>query len=226
MKLVMFDIDGTLTQSSDLDDSSFIQALDDVFGFKVVSNDWGTYTHVTDSYILEDIYRLHRGKPPAPEEVDRFRNRFVELLSEGALAHGGVQPVRGAPEILSRLISSPDRAVAYAGGAWRASAIFKLRSAGLPVENIPNAFADDDRSREGICKIAHGRAEQHHQCIFREIVYVGDGVWDVHCAQRLKYSFIGIGQGDRAGRLIAEGAKHVLPDYEDVAGFLALLNSQ
>ncbi len=226
MKLVMFDIDGTLTESSDLDDRAFIKALDDVFGFKGISNDWGCYTHATDSCVLEEIYQLHQGHRPTPKEVDRFRNRFVELLSEDASAHGGVKPIRGASDILARLITSPDFAIAYAGGSWRASAMFKLRAAELPTENIPNAFADDDHSREGICALALARAETHYQFHFRDIVYVGDGVWDVRCARRLNYSFIAIGQGERTRSLIAEGAKYILPDYQDVAGFLSLLKSK
>ena len=223
MKLVMFDIDGTLTESNDLDDMAFIKTLDDVFGFKAISNDWESYTHATDSCVLEEIYQLCRGSHPTSKEVDCFRNCFLELLSEGASAQGGVQPIRGASSVLARLLASPDYAVAYAGGAWRASAFFKLREAGLPTENIPNAFADDDRSREGICTLALARAEEHYQCLFRDVVYVGDGVWDIRCARRLGYSFIGIGQGERARKLIVEGARHVLPDYQDLDGFFALL---
>jgi len=219
----MFDIDGTLTQSSDLDDGAYIKALDDVFGFKGISNDWESYTHVTDSCVLEEIFQLRQGCKPNAKDVDRFRTRFVELLAEAASAHGGVQPVRGASEMLSRLINSPNYAAAYAGGAWRASAIFKLNAAGLPAQNIPSAFADDDHSREGICTRALTRAETYYKCHFRDIVYIGDGVWDVRCAHKLKYSFIGIGQGERAKKLIAEGAQYVLPDYRDVDRFLSLL---
>jgi len=40
MKLVMFDIDGTLTRSNDLDNIAFIEVLQDVFDFKEVSADW------------------------------------------------------------------------------------------------------------------------------------------------------------------------------------------
>jgi phosphoglycolate phosphatase-like HAD superfamily hydrolase len=225
MKLVMFDVDGTLTESNDLDEMAFIQALDDVFGFKAVSTDWESYTHVTDSCILEEVYQLHRGCCPTAEEVNCFRNRFLELLSQGASARGGVQPIRGASSLLARLIASPDYAVAYAGGAWTASAVFKLRLAGLPTEDIPHVFADDSRSREDICRLALVRAEAHYRCLFQEVVYVGDGVWDIRSARRLEYSFIGIGQGKGAKRLIAEGATHVLPDYQDMDRFLSLLKS-
>ncbi|UCH51948.1 MAG: HAD family hydrolase [Chloroflexota bacterium] len=223
MKLVIFDIDGTLTESNDLDDEAFIKALDDVFGFKAVSNDWESYTHVTNSCVLEEVYQLRQGHRPSSKEVNYFRNRFLELISEVASAHGGVQPIRGASSVLTRLLTSPDYAVAYAGGDWRDSALFKLRAAGLPTENIPHAFSDDDRSREGICKLALVRAEAHYRYPFREIFYIGDGVWDIRCAQRLGYPFIGIGQGEGARKLIAEGARHVLPDYQDVDGFLSLL---
>jgi phosphoglycolate phosphatase-like HAD superfamily hydrolase len=223
MKLVMFDIDGTLTRSSDLDDMAYIEALHDVFDFKGISADWESYAHVTDFCVLEEIYHARQGRYPTSKEVDCFRSRFLELLSEAASASGGVRPIRGASDVLARLLASPNYAVAYAGGAWTASAICKLRSAGLPTEDIPYAFADDDRSREGICKLALVRAETHYRCLFEEVIYVGDGVWDIRCAQTLGYSFIGIGRGEGYKKLVAEWAAHVLPDYQDMGLFFSLL---
>ncbi|MEH2404456.1 HAD family hydrolase [Nostoc sp.] len=43
MKLVMFDIDGTLTESNSLDDESYLQALHEVFGFSEILSDWTSY---------------------------------------------------------------------------------------------------------------------------------------------------------------------------------------
>ncbi|MCC5668027.1 HAD family hydrolase [Nostoc sp. CHAB 5784] len=57
MKLVMFDIDGTLTESNSLDDESYLQALHEVFGFSEILSDWTSYTHVTDACILNSVDR-------------------------------------------------------------------------------------------------------------------------------------------------------------------------
>jgi beta-phosphoglucomutase-like phosphatase (HAD superfamily) len=45
MQLILFDIDGTLTQSNKLDNFAFLQALSDVFNLSVVNPDWSSFTH-------------------------------------------------------------------------------------------------------------------------------------------------------------------------------------
>ncbi len=221
----MFDVDGTLTQSSDMDSKAFVQALEDIFGFTSVSTDWGSYVHVTDSGILDEICLGRCGSKPKLDEIDRFRARFLQLLSDEASACGGIKPVRNASKVLARLLSSQQYAMAYAGGAWADSALFKLRSARLPTEGIVCAFADDDFSREGIYTVAQHRAEDRYRCAFSRVVYVGDGVWDIRAARRLGYSFVGIGQAEGGKRLQAAGATHVLPDYQDIEGFFLALAS-
>ncbi len=223
MQLVMFDIDGTLTESNDLDDESYLQALSDVFGFSEVSSDWTSYSHVTDACILKEVCQRQLGRVPSLAEVETFQKRFLELLVEGTASSGGIKSVSGASEMLSWLLESSDHAVVYAGGAWTASAIFKLQSAHLPTQNIPYAFSDDDETREGITAVALARAEKHYDRSFQNIVYVGDGVWDIRSARKSGYSFVGIASGNQAEELFAEGATHVFSNYDDSESFLAAL---
>lgn len=223
MQLIMFDIDGTLTESNDLDDQSYLQALSDVFGFAEVSTDWASYSHVTDAGILKEVCQQQLGRVPFLPEVEAFQKRFLELLTEGTAASGGIKPISGAPKVLSWLLESSNHAVAYAGGAWTASAIFKLQSAHLPIQNIPYAFSDDDDSREGITAIALARAEKHYGRSFCNIVYIGDGVWDIRSAQTSGYAFGGIADGAQAEELFAEGATHVFPNYDDSESFFSAL---
>ena len=149
--------------------------------------------------------------------------RFAALLTQRVLAAGGIPPMPGAAAVLARLRSSPDYAVSYASGGWRETALFKLRSAGLPTGEVPGAFSDDDPTREGICRASRRRAEAMHRHKFSKVVYVGDGIWDVRTSRRLGYGFIGIGENDGADKLRAEGASHVLKNFEDTNNFFSLL---
>ncbi|MBD2695213.1 HAD family hydrolase [Anabaena catenula] len=203
IKLVMFDIDGTLTESNHLDNESYLQALYEVFGFSEVSSDWTSYTHVTDACILREVCQSKLGRVPSSREVEAFQQRFLELLIEGAESHSGVKAISGSSDMLKKLLTSPDYQVVYAGGGWAVSAIFKLKSACLPIDNIPYAFSDDDESREGIMAIAHSRAEIYYDQRFSEVVYIGDGVWDIRSAQKSGYSFIGIASDDQAKALLS-----------------------
>ena len=223
MTLIMFDIDGTLTASFDLDSVTFVDALGDVFGFRDVSDDWGRYPHVTDSGILDEVFHSRLGRAPSAAETTLMQSHFTALLTERVAAAGGILPTPGAGPVLARLLASPNHAVSYASGGWRETALFKLRSAGLPTENVPGAFSDDDPSREGICRVSQQRAEALHGRSFSRVVYVGDGVWDARTSRNLGFSFIGIGRDAGAEKLRAEGATQVLADFQDLDGFLSML---
>ncbi|WP_138504798.1 HAD family hydrolase [Nostoc sp. PA-18-2419] len=225
MKLVMFDIDGTLTESNNLDDESYLQALYEVFGFSEVSSDWTSYTYVTDACILKEVCQSKLGRIPSSREIEAFQQRFLELLVDNAQASSGVKAIPGSSNILKKLLVSSDYQVAYAGGGWAASAIFKLKSANLPVDNIPCAFSDDDESREGIMAIAFSRAEIYYNQLFSEVVYIGDGVWDIRSACKSGYSFIGIASNNQAKALFNEGATNVFPNYDDYESFLLALKN-
>jgi phosphoglycolate phosphatase-like HAD superfamily hydrolase len=223
MTLVMFDIDGTLTESFALDAAAFVDALRDVFGFEGVSEDWAGYRHVTDAGILAELFALLYDRAPLPGEIARVQARFVALLSARVAAARGIRPVRGAADLLARLFVLPEYAVAYASGGWSAAARFKLRSAGLPTEGVPCAFSDDEVSREGPCRLAHTRAEAQHGQVLAPVIYVGDGVWDVRASRNLGYGFIGVGSAVVAEKLRAEGAIHVLPNFQASEQFFMLL---
>lgn len=225
MKLIMFDIDGTLTASNDLDDLAFVQTVQDIFGITNISEDWATYTHVTDACILREICEQQLGRLPDPNEIALFQKQLLQRLAQGAVREGGVFPIAGADVLLKQLQASPDYQICYAGGAWTASVQFKLQSAGLPLADISYAFADDHDSREGICQIALDRAQATYQQTFTHVIYVGDGIWDVRAAKNLKYPFIGIATGEAAHQLKIEGAKVILPHYEDLQAFWDALDA-
>ncbi len=138
MKLVMFDIDGTLTQTDRADETCFVQALREVFGFSDVNTDWASYPHCSDSGILEDLFQSRAGRSPLPAEVSAFQAHFLSLLA-GATAVQTFSPIPGARDFLCSLIEDPAFAVCLASGAWEGSARFKLASAGFVLQQIPAA---------------------------------------------------------------------------------------
>lgn len=116
MKLIMFDIDGTLTRTEVADGACFIQALQDVFGFTEVSDDWSIYPHCTDSGILEALFQERRGRSPSAVEVAEFQAWFITLLTAEATARP-FRPIEGACEMLRQLLDTPGVAVSLASGA-------------------------------------------------------------------------------------------------------------
>jgi phosphoglycolate phosphatase-like HAD superfamily hydrolase len=220
MKLVMFDIDGTLTQTDQADQTCFVQALREIFGFSDVNTDWASYPHCSDSGILEVLFQSRAGRSPLPAEVSAFQVHFLSLLAS-ATAVQPFSPIPGAQDFLCRLIEDPAFAVSLATGAWEASARFKLASAGLALQQIPAAFSDDAHTREAIMQASLARAARSHsRDAFDVVIYVGDGVWDARASRNLGFSFIGIShEPAKVERLYTEGAGHVFHDYVDADSF-------
>ncbi|HKV13043.1 MAG TPA: HAD family hydrolase [Thermoanaerobaculia bacterium] len=223
MRLIVFDIDGTLTRTDQIDEICYVRAFEEELGWTGISTDWAGYPSCTDEAIALEIFARHGGRPPRDGEIDRVRRRFLSLL-EAALVEGTFTEIPGAGEALWRLRSDSRFRVALATGAWEASARLKLRAAGLEVGGIPLATSDDHPNREEIVRRAMARAEAANGP-FESIVSVGDGVWDVRTAQALGIGFVGIGHGERAGRLRREGAGRVFEDFRDWDAFVECLTA-
>jgi phosphoglycolate phosphatase-like HAD superfamily hydrolase len=223
MHLVMFDIDGTLTETTQTDEECFVRSLTEVCGFSGVETDWSSYKHTTDSGIFHELYVARVGQPPSVAEISHFRQHFVELLTE-ASSVVAFSPIAGARQLLSCLDRSAEHRVSLATGAWRDSARIKMASAGLCFDDYPAASADDARDRESIMRLSMQRAVARHGAPFVSTVYIGDGVWDARACRTLGIPFIGIGSGLRATRLASEGAVRVFQDYSDTDSFLESLD--
>lgn len=225
MNLVMFDIDGTLTSTNQVDHHCFCEAVCDVLSVTNIDSDWSHYTHVTDQGIAAEIVETHKGRPATNDELLRIENRFIECLQR-EVTHNTYffQPIQGASEMLCILEHDPNVSLALATGGWHRSAILKLHTAGLDLHHLPMATANDALSRKEIMNISHEKARlAKNNVVFRSKVYTGDGIWDLHAARSLGYSFVGIGTGTQAQKLKSEGARYVIPDFNDTQRFLNIL---
>jgi phosphoglycolate phosphatase-like HAD superfamily hydrolase len=226
MKLAIFDIDGTLTNTNSVDDGCFVNALAEAHAITGINTNWATYSHTTDSGITKQIYQEKYGRDPEEPELEKFKSCFVNMLSEHYDSNSSsFAEIAGASVALNRLRQEPDWAVAIATGCWRESALLKLSAAKIDVHGIPAAFAEDGLSREAILESAVSQSlELCRVSGFDKTVSIGDGLWDVRTARNLAFTFLGVGCGDSAVLLHRAGAKHVIEDFADYDRFLSLLN--
>jgi phosphoglycolate phosphatase-like HAD superfamily hydrolase len=217
VKLVVFDLDGTLLDTNAIDSQCFIQAWLEA-GIDCSDADWSSFEHVTDTGIALELL-AGANVSNCDETVERVRQRFVKLLEEAAVTTpSAFSPIKGAPEMLQRLAEAGWAAV-IATGAWAASAAPKIRAASLPP--LPLVSSDDHPTRQGIVERALAlRGES-----FSRIVLVGDAPWDVDVARKLQLPFVGIARSGQRDVLIACGASHVLPDFASFNAVVAALES-
>jgi phosphoglycolate phosphatase-like HAD superfamily hydrolase len=226
MKLVVFDLDGTLTRTSAVDETCFVQAFAEALNIHQLSTNWLDYDHATDTAVARQAFLKHFGREPEFEEISKLVECFMELLNRHhALDCTLFSEVAGASAFLNDLQRNSEWEIALATGGWKRSAEFKIRSAGLPLGNIPAAYAEDGPSRESIVQTAIARASTwypHRE--FERIVSVGDAVWDVKTARLLNLPFLGIASESRATLLRTHGAGHVIEHFLDQARCLRYLD--
>jgi phosphoglycolate phosphatase-like HAD superfamily hydrolase len=224
MHLVVFDIDGTLTDTNVVDGECYWRAVCEVLGLSGDQPDWSDFHHVTDVGIASELCVRHLHRQLSNAEIDAIESLLtasldLALVRKDPVAH----QIPGSAEILSVLNKSLEFVVALATGGMGMSAELKLRRAGLWFPLIPFASSSDALSREAILRIVADRAADTHRIPFTSFTYVGDGVWDVKAARELGWRFIGIGSGEQADRLRQAGAATVMPDYRPPAAFLDVL---
>lgn len=183
---VMFDIDGTLVESYEMDSRCFIDAVKEVTGLSI-NSDWSEYQHVTDSGILNEIL-FSEGYSDSKEIKFEVKQCFLKNL-EASIAVQPVKEILGAAVFLYLLQSMSNVTVSLATGGWRESATLKLESANIDYSSIPLASSDDHSSRMEIMRLAANRAgNNQYPC-----TYFGDGVWDKEACDHLEYNFVLVG---------------------------------
>jgi phosphoglycolate phosphatase-like HAD superfamily hydrolase len=223
--LIVFDVDGTLTATNEVDTRCFARAFYEAFGM-ALDTSWHIYPHRTDSGIISHSFFEHFRRAPTLVELDLFREWFLMLLErEWRAVPRDFAAISGATTALTKIAQQRSYALAVATGGWRVSALFKLERAGISVVGLQAAFADDAAEREEIARIAIARARFHHQQQFDRIILVGDSDCDVTTAAGLGLGFVGIAADGNDAVLRAAGAQLVLRDYQDFATFMRILET-
>ncbi len=222
MKLVMFDMDGTLTDGFALRENCYVLAIEQTLNLPDVKTEWESYPHTTASYCLEEIVRRARGSLPTPAESRAVQSRMVALMADITARTGRrTREIPGAAAAL-RELQRRGYAVAIASGDWESTARHKFQTAGIPFEGLPSAFCEVAHPRTDIMRAALARAAAHHgRTTFDRITYVGDASWDVRACRELGWPLVGVGESDFSLRLPRLGVTHLVAHYLDFDAFLA-----
>ncbi len=218
MLRIIFDLDGTLCLSSDLDNRCFALAVRDILAIDDISTDWSTYPEATDPAIARHLATTHKGADSADDLVAAIRHRFIELI-EAALPANTPQsdqchPVPGAESLFSVLNGLKNTSTAIATGGWGPTARRKLAAASVhhPPET-PLRTADDAHTRTEIIKAAVNALPPSPAAT--RTVYVGDGVWDLKAARTLGIGFLGLAAEPGKAEPLEQAGATTLPDLTD-----------
>ncbi|HEY4597586.1 MAG TPA: HAD family hydrolase [Thermoanaerobaculia bacterium] len=214
MKLVLFDIDGTLLTCGPQVRPLFASALVEVFG-TAGEVDAFDFTGRTDPGIVLDLI-TGAGLPETlvRERLPRMRSLYTERLERG-LDRRGMVLLPGVVEILDRLAGREDVVTALLTGNWEPGAKAKLSRFDLDRYFAFGAFGCDGVDRSELPPVALDRAERATGRRFRpqDVLIVGDSLHDISCAHAHGIPCLAVGTGRTPEEVLqAAGSDWVIGD--------------
>jgi phosphoglycolate phosphatase-like HAD superfamily hydrolase len=220
MKLVLFDLDGTVLWTDGAGRSAIRQALIEEMGTAGPIDDFA-FAGKTDTQIVRDLLAAAEHPHAGSEEhATRVCNRYAELLAvELKLPHRRLRVFEGVTELLDRLHARKDAVVGLLTGNIPVGARLKLAAVGIDPDRFQvGAFGSDALERSGLPPIAAERSAplMGHVPHGHEVVIIGDTPSDVSCGRSIGARAIAVATGPfSVAELEATGAYAVFPDLTD-----------
>ena len=217
VRLVLFDIDGTLIHTGGAGVKAFAKVFESEFnavdGFELMK-----FAGRTDVSLVREFFQYHQ-IPVSTENFERFFERYVFWLDE-MLRHGKTVLCPGVREFIRDLKALPEPPMlGLLTGNIRLGAEIKLREAQLWDEFETGAFADDHELRDQIAVAARDRGSRllGRNLSGDEVVVVGDTVHDIRCGRAIGAKVLAVATG---GAPYAELESHqpdwVVPDLSEI----------
>lgn len=199
MRIVLFDIDGTLLTAGGGARDSFARALSGAAG-RPVSPDGYSFAGRTDPQIARDILSGHGVEGEALEAaIPRTIELYLRYFAEALPAMRAARLLPGARELLQSLAGRPGVHTALLTGNVERGARLKLNHFDLePFFNFAiSCFGSDDADRYRLPAIAIERARRAFGTAIEpgDLVIVGDSKHDVRCAQAIGARAVAVATG-------------------------------
>ncbi|MBL0937464.1 MAG: haloacid dehalogenase-like hydrolase [Gemmatimonadaceae bacterium] len=198
MKLVLFDIDGTLLRTDGAGRRAMEHALKTVFGVGGDPN--YRYDGKTDRQITREQMR---GAGIADADIDArmddvFAAYLAQLAQELDGRPGQAERLSGIPSLLERLRNHEQVTLGLLTGNIEQGARRKLAAVDIAWEQfVVNAFGSDHEHRPELPSVAQRRATAHlgRPIDGAQMVIIGDTPADIHCGRSLGVRAIGVATG-------------------------------
>lgn len=213
MRLLLFDIDGTLLSCGPQVRPWFAGALIETYG-TAGAIDGYDFAGRTDPEIVQDLVG-----DPCPERLGHMRQRYLDALDDH-LDATAMRLMPGVRPLLDELVTRDDVVVGLLTGNWERGARIKLARLALGEYFQLGAFAEDGPARRDLPPVALARAQGHTGRVFAatDALVIGDSVHDVACARAHRVPVLAVATSHTpASRLAAAGADRVIPDLTAIS---------
>jgi phosphoglycolate phosphatase len=227
IRLVLFDIDGTLIRTAGAGVKAFARTCE--MEFKVPNGTEGlSFAGRTDPSIVREFFKRY-GIEPKPENFQRFFDSYVfwldHLLEQTS---GAVLP--GVADWITELQSQPNGPVlGLLTGNIRLGAQIKLSHYGIWHHFATGGFGDDHEDRDQIAAVARARGCRlcNEPLRGEQILVIGDTPLDVKCGKAIGAKTLAVATGTFAAEQLSGcGATWVAKDLRQVSPARLCRNSE
>jgi phosphoglycolate phosphatase len=198
VKLVLFDIDGTILLTDGAGKRAIHRALIDVFGGTGPEDH--RFDGKTDPQIVRELMRLAGHQD---DHIDAGMTRLLDtyvgyLHEELRTGAAGVEVMPGVRELIDALDARDDVILGLLTGNLEAGARAKLLAADIDVTRFRvGAYGSDHETRGELPAFAQKRAREElgADVVGRDIVVIGDTPADLQCGNGIGASAIGVATG-------------------------------
>ena len=221
MKLILFDIDGTLLISRGIGREAKRRAMLETFG-EVGNLDQHVFGGKTDWQILADLLAPY-GK--SPDDIGREMAAYERVMARHMRDIKDCYRADALPHALDLVTSLRDRAdtiVGLVSGNTSMTADIKLEMAGFERDWFAvGAFGNEAAAREKLTRLALDRAEATAARSFAgpDVIVIGDTVADIDAARAIDAVAVAVCTGYTERGLLRDGEPDFLLD--DLHSFIA-----
>ena len=226
LRLVLFDIDGTLLYTGGAGRRAMRRALLAVFGATGPIKGF-PFAGKTDPQIIAELMTLAGYAPHLiRRKMPDFWGHYVECLEDEMNRSDNLVVYPGVVELVRALRDSDGTLLGLQTGNIQRGARLKLEPTGLNPFFPVGAFGDDSDNRNELPRIAVQRVRKQYGRTFhgKEVVIVGDTPADIACARHFGARAVAVATGfhERQG-LVDSRPDALFDDFQDTQKVLQVI---
>jgi len=227
IKILLFDIDGTLLMTGGAGRIAFDNVFRELFGIPRVWQDMMP-DGKTDPMIMEELSQKALGRSLSPDEYAQVCDRYQVHFENEIENSSGFHVLPGIRKLLDRLSNDRERLLGIATGNFESTAYLKLKRGGLDGYFRFGGFGSDSLDRTLLTLKAFERSRQiaGEPLSMRNVMVIGDSIHDIRAGKNLGAATVAVA----TGKTTFPDLKDEMPDYlfqdlSDTEAFLNLLRS-
>lgn len=225
MKVLLFDIDGTLIRGGGAGRKALNRAALKLYGVKNACSELSLAGR-TDLYNFGQTYRFATGKKPTPAAVERLHQEYLKFLPfyvKSALRTRTYRIPPGLKTLLKRLSRDKRVLLGLGTGNMEKGARIKLEPSGFNSYFLFGGYGSDAFHRHRLLKKGVARAKKlaHAKFTDMDVFVIGDTPFDVSAGKKAGYKTIAVGTGYSEWKeLAASKPDHLAKDFRKTKTWL------